>query len=445
MRRRVVSGRPQPLICGRSRENVSKSDPIKKVTLKNGKTRYRFVIDVGRKADGRRDQRTYTYNTLKEAREQRAKIIAESAKGTFVADSAKTVAEHLPEWLAGRRKLQESTRTNYANSLKPVIERLGHIPLQKLTKTQVDDLVTWMLESGRRVGKKGRPLAPATVTLTLGRLAQALDDAVKQGILVRNVARLVDSPGTAPQKEMSTWTAEQAAAFLAYVAEDRLFAAWCLSLYGLRRGEVLGLRWCDIDLEAKTLTVCVTRIIVKDQVVHSTPKSARSKRTLPLDDTLVAALRRLKSRRAQERLKAGRDYRSSCQTCNESHVFVDEVGEEVDPESYSDRFEVLVRRAGLPLIRLHDTRHTCGTLMHLRNVPAAVISAWLGHANVAFTMKTYVHSQDEALKAAGGTLGAVYGTTEKETAADDTEQDNVTREPDVRKCEKNGPENESAA
>ncbi|MGN9808129.1 site-specific integrase [Micromonospora sp. BQ11] len=419
---------------------MRRSEPIKKITLRNGRTRYRFVIDVGRKPDGRRDQRTYTYDTLKEARDERAKILAELAKGTYVAATTKTLAEHLNEWLAGRRKLQKSTRSNYANALKPVIEQLGQVPLQKITKAQVDELVTWMLESGRRVGVRGRPLAPATVTLALSVLAQSLDDAVKQGLVVRNVARLVDRPGTTAQKEMSTWTAEEASAFLAYVAEDRLYAAWCLSLYGLRRGEVLGLRWRDVDLEARTLTVRVTRIIIDGEVVESTPKSERSRRTLPLDDTLVAALRRLKVRRAQEMSAAGRDYRSTCSTCRESHVFVDPAGEEVHPESYSDRFDVLVARAGLPRIRLHDTRHTCGTLMHLRGVPAAVISAWLGHANVAFTMKTYVHSQDEALRAAGGLLTAAYGTPEQKPTGNGITHQDVTREVDVRNGETPGRE-----
>src|SRR5207248_1449013 len=142
---------------------------------------------------------------------------------------------------------------------------LGHLELQQVTKTHIDQLVSNMLAKGRRVGTKGLPLSPATVILMLTVLSMALDDAVKQGYLVRNVARLVDRP-RAKQPEMSTWTAEQAAAFLEYVADDRLFLAWCMSLYGLRRGEVLGLRWCDFDLDADepTLTVCVTRVIVED-------------------------------------------------------------------------------------------------------------------------------------------------------------------------------------
>jgi integrase len=89
-------------------------------------------------------------------------------------------------------------------------------------------------------------------------------------------------------------------------------------------------------------------------------------------------------------------------------VVVDEIGRPLRPEHYSDRFRELAKAAGLPVIRLHDARHTCGTLMHLRGVPIAVISKWLGHATAAFTMATYVHSQDDALAAAGATLAGAY-------------------------------------
>jgi integrase len=163
---------------------------------------------------------------------------------------------------------------------------------------------------------------------------------------------------------MATWTEGQAAAFLASVADDRLCMAWQCSLYGLRRGEVLGLRLSDVDLDAATLTVAVTRIIVDGEVVHSEPKTDRGRRTLPLDVGLVAGLRRLHARQAAERLAAGSAYTIACPDCGQAHLFVDELGETVHPESYSDRFEVLARKAKVPAIRLHDTRHTASTLMH---------------------------------------------------------------------------------
>jgi integrase len=176
-----------------------------------------------------------------------------------------------------------------------------------------------------------------------------------------------------------------------------------LTMYGLRRGEVLGLRWDDVDLQARTLTVKIARTDVAGTVISGDPKSSRSKRTLPLDVDLITALCALRLRQHDEAGLAGSAYMGS------GYVVVDEQGVPYRPEWYSDTFQKLAASAALNSIRLHDARHTCGTLMHLRGVPITVISAWLGHASAAFTMKTYVHSQDDALRAAGATLAGALG------------------------------------
>lgn len=405
------------------------SDPIKRVILPSGEVRYRFSVDVGLKAktvggvpvlgsDGKpvmvRDQRTHSFEKRKDAVDKRSSLLADKARGNMVAASKKTLSRHLDEWLAGRR-LKRRTLGNYRDALKPVYENLGEIALQKLTKANVDKLVSRQLAEGRRVNRPGTPLSPSTVRLMLTVLTTALDAAMKEGLVLRNVAKLVDRPAV-KKKEMKTWTAEQAGKFLAEVAGDRLAVAWAMSLYGLRRGEVLGLRWCDVDLTNKTFTIERTRTMLDGKVIEEDPKSERSNRTLPLDETIVAGLTRLQLRQREEAEKAGGAY-GRCPDCGEVHVVSDELGDPVHPESYSDQFEVRVKRAKLPAIRLHDTRHTCGTLMHLRGVPTAVISAWLGHASASFTMATYVHSQDEALRAAGVTLSGAFNQAPAETSA----------------------------
>jgi integrase len=237
-------------------------------------------------------------------------------------------------------------------------------------------------------------------------LGSVLEDAVRQGTVSRNVAKMVERPEHR-KHETKTWTEGQAAAFLEAVEDDRLSGAWQLSLYGLRRGEVLGLCWSDVDFQAKTITIQRARVEVTGSgVVEVGPKTERGKRTLPMDDALAAALRSLKAQQAREHLEAGEAYSAGCGDCRGAHLVVNELGEPYRPEWFSDQFRSLAKAAGLPAIRLHDARHTCGTLMHLRGVPTAVISKWLGHATAAFTMATYVHSQDDALAAAG----AMYST-----------------------------------
>ena len=205
--------------------------------------------------------------------------------------------------MAGRQEESPpSTQRNYADSLRLVSDRLGYIQLQNLTKAHLDDLVTELLDHGRRIGNVQRKgLSGRSVNVALTLLSSVLDDAVRQGTLSRNVAKMVER---APQDkhEMKTWTEGQAAALLEAVADARLSAAWQLSLYGLRRGGVLGLCWSDIDLQAKTLIIRRARVEVTGSgVVEVGPKTERGRRTLPLDDALASALRSLKARQARGR------------------------------------------------------------------------------------------------------------------------------------------------
>ena len=173
--------------------------------------------------------------------------------------------------------------------------------------------------------------------------------------------RLVKPPEHTP-RERETWTKAEVRKFLAKASSDRLHVAWRLTLYGLRRGEVLGLRWSDIDLRAGTLTVNQARVLVEYRVRIEEPKSRNGKRTLPLDGELVAALTALRKRQLEESTTAGAAYRSRLAELNwyqgGEYVITDEAGTPVHPEWYSDEFGRLLRRAGLRRITLHDSRHT---------------------------------------------------------------------------------------
>jgi integrase len=168
------------------------------------------------------------------------------------------------------------------------------------------------------------------------------------------------------------------------------------------RGEIAGLRWADVDLDAKTLKVWRTRVSAAGKAVdQEDAKSADSERTLPLPDPLQAELKAARKRQAAEKLAIGAAY------ADLDYVVWNEAGVPYHPDTLSKMWTKAIAAAGVPRIRLHDARHTCGTTMHLQGVPAALISAWLGHADVAFTMRTYVHSQPDALVEAAQSLARV--------------------------------------
>jgi integrase len=160
-------------------------------------------------------------------------------------------------------------------------------------------------------------------------------------------------------------------------------------------------------LGARTLQISSTRLRFGKHLVEDTPKSRASRRTLPVPDHLAAALRTARAIQAADRLALGEEYQAS------GYVVVDACGAALSPHALTSRWARMLKAAGVRHIRFHDARHTCGTLMHLQDVPIAVISAWLGHASKAFTMATYVHSQPEALTLAAQSFSNVIGESRR--------------------------------
>ncbi|HTR70782.1 MAG TPA: site-specific integrase, partial [Mycobacteriales bacterium] len=310
-----------------------------------------------------------------------------------------TIGELLDTWLLGARDLKATTRHGYQVHLKPVRARLGNVSVQALAKADVESLVEHMLTTG---GRNGKGRAASTVRQALIVLEQAIDDAVRQGILARNVVRLVAKPRLI-RHEMRIWTAPQLAAFLETAKADRLSALWRITaLGGLRRGEATGLRWVDVDWEASQIRIVQTRVPVGNEIVTDEPKTAAGRRTVDIDPQTLAALRVLRRQQVEERLAAGPGYLET------GLIAVDALGAPIDPAAFANRFARLTREAGLPLIRLHDLRHTAASLMHESGeVSLRTIASILGHADPAFTLRTYGHASDEAKKAATATLATL--------------------------------------
>jgi integrase len=364
--------------------------------------RYQLTVDVGT-VDGKRKQLRKRYETEGDARKALDEIRGNVAKGTYVHPSVLTVEEACANWLMSRHGIKPKSKSGYDGVLAPVRARLGHLPVQKLTRRDVDELITQLREGQvrRTDGTKRRPWSARSCNYLLGALSQVLDQLVHDGTLVRNVVAHVDRVAGKPKK-FATYTPTQVELLLRAIREDRNRHAWHLALSGLRRGEIGGLRWTNIDLEAKTLTIGPTRISVDGKAVEQDDaKSEDSQRVLPIPEPLLIELKAAKKRQASEKLTLGAAY------ADLGYVVCNEAGQPYHPDTLSKMWAKAVGAAGVPRIRLHDARHTCGTTMHLQGVPAAVIAAWLGHADVAFTMRTYVHSQPDALAGGAQSLARV--------------------------------------
>jgi integrase len=229
-------------------------------------------------------------------------------------------------------------------------------------------------------------LAPKTVLEVHLIIRGALNDAVRRGLVNRNVALVAHAPKlkSIPKTEPQAWNAQQLQAFLQAAAGHRLFPAfWLLASTGMRRSELLGLRWDDVDLKKSRLSVNRGLVAVAYEVRESRGKTRNSRRAIDLDPTTI------------EVLSAWRDWQRAEQEAvgieSGDWVFTNIDGQPVHPHSISQTFERIARRAGVPRIRLHDVRHTHGTLLIKAGIPVKVVSERLGHGNPAFTIDTYQH------------------------------------------------------
>lgn len=346
------------------------------------------VIDVGRDANGRRRQKWHSgFRTKREAGEALTEILGQLATGQYVAPSKLTVGRFLKdEWLpAIRTRVRPLTFDSYAGNVRNhVVPRLGSMPLQQLTPSMLNSLYA---ELGER-------LSPRTVRYIHAILRRAFADAVKWNRLARNPVDPADppSPRAGGARAMRTWSSSELARFLESVRNDRLFACWrFLAMTGCRRGEALGLRWRDLDLNNGRATIIQT---VVGNCIPSETKTDRSRRTIALDDATVVALRQHRKAQNEERLLLGASYKAN------ELAFCREDGSPMWPRSLTRSFARLVETAGLPRIRLHNLRHTYATLALQAGVHPKVVQERLGHATISITLDVYSHAipamQEEA-------------------------------------------------
>jgi integrase len=316
-------------------------------------------------------------------------IVATVDDGSYTKPTKLTLAAFLSEqWFPSIAATVAPTTLSmyrtYADA--HIIPTIGGTQLRALAPPQLNALYAALLDHGRRDGKGG--LSPRSVRLVHVVLHRALQDAVKWGLVSRNVASLADPPSDAPT-ERDVLTPGQVGAFLEHIATDRLAGLWrLLATTGLRRGEALGLRWRDVDLEdSSSLTVAQTLVVVDHRpvITPGRAKTKGSRRTLSLDPGTAAALRKHRARQGEERLAWGPAY-ADTDLC-----FTREDGTVLDPVWLTRTFDRHRKAAGLPVATLHGLRHAHATGLLQAGVPLKTVSARLGHASANVTLGIYAH------------------------------------------------------
>lgn len=344
--------------------------------------RWCAAVTVGRDAKGRLKRRYLYGATRREVQQALTKLLGERQRGALVDPSRETVEAFLERWLRdyAAHNVRPATYQCYRYSAKRIVRILGQVRLSALRPAMIQEFYSQELAE----------VSSQTVRHSHTVLHEALGHAVRWGLLMANPVDAVAAPRV-QRGPVTAWTAEQAARFLEAAKEDRFHVAYVLSMYlGLGRGEVLGLKWSDLDLERGAMAVRRQVCMVGGKVSVEPTKTKGRQRPLELDAELVAALKKHRAAQNEERLRLGAAWQ------DEDWVFPSQQGGPMDPQRfYRLHFKAAVERAGLTLpgrLGYHAAmRHTFASLSLQAGVPVNTVSAGLGHTTSRMTLDTYSH------------------------------------------------------
>jgi integrase len=339
----------------------------------DGRWMARVSVEGGRR-------KTYYARTRAEVAQLLTQARHDLGIGLPLLDERQTVQQYLETWIEMvKSQIRGSSSRRYGDYVRVhLIPGLGKIPLAKLSAQQVQ------LFYSRKLGEG---LASTTVRHIHGVLHRALKDALRMGLVQRNVTEMVRAPRRA-NREMVTLSEEQVRRLLDVVADDRFEALYVLAVTtGMREGELLGLRWQDVDLERATLQVRMSVQETAGPYILAETKTTYSRRSTALTQAAVDALLRHRDAQAEERRLMGEAWDSSLDL-----VFPNGFGGIMIPHNLAKRaFKRYLAKAGLPDMRFHDLRHTAATVLLSRGVNVKVVSELLGHADVSITLRVYAH------------------------------------------------------
>lgn len=361
---------------------------IRKRDTKDGKS-WQITLDKGVDVNGKRIREYITVNGSKrQAQDELARIISEYNNGGYIERSKMTVQMLIDQWLTVYvvPQLAPSTVRGYkVNFDKHTIPYIGHIAVQKLTGTEIQHMYTQLSQTG---------LSPRSVRYVHTTLREVLQYAYKMRIISVNPADFVSAPKQAKYKS-GVYNAEEVAKLLQCAKGTDMELPLILDLEtGLRRGELLALKWSDIDWEARTLTVERNLVCINGEHQFGSPKTKSGNRKLLLSESLIEKLRQHRVRQTEIRLQLGATYQNNDLICCKDD------GTPYNTGSFSHKFANFLKKHGLKHIRLHDIRHTNATLMLENGIPAKIASERLGHSGIAITLDTYSHVSPKMQKEA---------------------------------------------
>jgi integrase len=362
--------------------------------------------------DGKRKRRHFYAATAAEVRDELLKARSDQSHGLPVTSERQTVAEFLEDWLEHTLKARAQPRSFESFSVivkKHIVPSLGRIRLDKLTPQQVQALLEkkrkpykTKTKSGKTIEKHG--LSPQSIASIRTVLRSALSQALKWGIIGRNVATLIDPPRI-PRPLAHVIELDGARKLLEVARGKRFEAVFVLALtLGLRRGEILGLRWSDVDFEKSAVRVnqALQRVGGKLQVTEV--KTQRSRRVVAIPESVVRALKTRRAQQAQDRLLAGPEWEDS------DLAFTGPTGAPLEPITLHRDFKQLLQTAELSTnTRFHDLRHTAASLLLAEGVHLRMIMELLGHSSISLTANTYAHVMPAAMRDVADRMESLLG------------------------------------
>jgi integrase len=347
--------------------------------------------------DGKRIRKWVIGNTRAEAVAKLSVVMTARDESRPVPNQRQKLGPFLRTWLdeVAKPTIRASTYASYDDIVRlHLIPGLGRIALAKLSPDEVQAFLNAKLANG---------LSPRRVQYLHAVLRRALVTAERWGMVSRNVAKLVDPPRV-PRHEIAPLTPEQARQLIDAAADDRYQALYVTAVAtGLRQGELLGLRWEDIDLEARRLNVRHSLARVNRKLVLLEPKTTRSRRMVVLPEIAVTALRAHRTRQRMERLVAGQRWVES------GHVFATTLGTPIEAAAVTRAFHVALQRAGLPHSRFHDLRHAAATFLLAQGFTLEDVKNLLGHSSIVLTSNTYGHVLEQRQQQVARGMDAVLG------------------------------------